>query len=165
MDVLSSVRHSIHNNTASTSYKIQYDRFSYALIRWNLILSMTMYRNMIDACVLHDTLFTCTAGVSENNHGCWHAPKSRLFLGVLPNYYFAILTRTHILWIDSCLLCSIYDINQRQDHWLVVQLICCLWAAMRIQLSEDTYNDLVKCEPKFVITYRRLRNVLVSDFL
>ena len=37
-----------------------------------------------------------------------------------------------------------------------------LFAAMRIQLSESTYDFLVKCEPKFVITERGLRNVLVS---
>jgi len=36
-------------------------------------------------------------------------------------------------------------------------------AAMRIQLSEDIYDYLVNCEPKFVITNRGLRLVLVSN--
>jgi len=36
---------------------------------------------------------------------------------------------------------------------------------MRIQLSEDIYDYLVKCEPKFDIKYRGLRNVLVCDLL
>jgi len=33
---------------------------------------------------------------------------------------------------------------------------------MRIQLSESIYDHLVKNEPKFVISERGLRNVLVS---
>ena len=37
-----------------------------------------------------------------------------------------------------------------------------LFAAMRIQLSEDTYDYLHKCEPKFIIVNRGLRLVLVS---
>ena len=34
---------------------------------------------------------------------------------------------------------------------------------MRIQLSEDTYDYLYKCEPKFIIVNRGLRLVLVSN--
>jgi len=34
---------------------------------------------------------------------------------------------------------------------------------MRIQLSEDIYDYLEKCKPKFVITNRGLRRVLVSN--
>ena len=33
---------------------------------------------------------------------------------------------------------------------------------MRIQLSDDIYDHLVKCEPKYIINKRGLRNVLVS---
>jgi len=46
------------------------------------------------------------------------------------------------------------------------QLACLvLCSAMRIQLSEDIYDYLEKFEPKFVVTYRGLRNVLVSNLL
>jgi len=38
----------------------------------------------------------------------------------------------------------------------------CVCAAMRIQLSDDIYDHLVKCEPKYIINKRGLRNVLVS---
>jgi len=34
---------------------------------------------------------------------------------------------------------------------------------MRIQLSEDIYDYLQKCEPKFIIVNRGLRYVLVSS--
>jgi len=33
---------------------------------------------------------------------------------------------------------------------------------MRIQLSEFIYDHLVKCKPEYIISYRGLRNVLVS---
>ena len=36
---------------------------------------------------------------------------------------------------------------------------------MRIQMSEDIYDYLVECEPKFVIIRRGLRNVLVRNLL
>jgi len=36
--------------------------------------------------------------------------------------------------------------------------------AMRIQLSEDIYDLLVKVTPEFNIIKRGLRNVLVSNF-
>ena len=37
------------------------------------------------------------------------------------------------------------------------------FAAMKIQLSESIYDELQLGEPKFVITQRGLRNVLVSS--
>ena len=49
------------------------------------------------------------------------------------------------------------------DFWFAnepeTNMLC---TAMRIQLSESIYDNLVTYEPKFVITERGLRNVLVS---
>ena len=55
-------------------------------------------------------------------------------------------------------MCSFFSgfVDETELNWMR----CC--AAMRIQLSESIYDNLVRFEPKFITAERGLRNVLVS---
>lgn len=61
--------------------------------------------------------------------------------------------------------CSFYEINTDLNEIALSGCHCLMCPAMRIQLSEDIYDYLEKCEPKFDMIHRGLRNVLVSDCL